>query len=74
MTGTRHSQHNNKLLWNLINWKESLEVKNKERPSDSNFKEHVEKLLNPRDTLEIEEETLENSVPYIPVLDNPFSM
>ena len=64
----------NKLLWRSVNWKGSLEVENKERPSDSNFKEHVEKLLNPKDTSDIGEEVLENSLPYIPVLDDPFSM
>ncbi|MPC54497.1 hypothetical protein E2C01_048416 [Portunus trituberculatus] len=40
----------------------------------TNFEEHVEKLLNPKDTPNIEEVVLENSVPYIPVLDDPFSM
>ena len=39
--------NDNKLLWKSINWKGSLEIENKERPSDNNFKEHVEKLLNP---------------------------
>lgn len=42
-------------------------MENKERPSDSNFKEHVEKLLSPKDTSKIGQELLKNSVPYIPV-------
>lgn len=37
------------------------------------LKKHVEKLLNPKDTSNIGEETLENSVPDGPMLDDPFS-
>lgn len=36
-----------------INWKRSLDVENTERPSDSYFKEHAEKLLNPKDMSEM---------------------
>lgn len=65
---------NDKLLPKSINCKGSLEMENKERPNDNDFKEHVVKLLKPENMSEKGEEVRENRGPYIPVLDDPLSM
>ena len=65
-----------KLLWKSINWKGNVELDGDEQPNDESFKSHFEKLLNPRNTENIEDINIENetNIPYIPVLDDPFSL
>lgn len=63
--------NDSKLLWNSINWKGKVDIKEVEGPNDDQFKEHVEKLLNLENIADIGDVDIENGVPYIPVLDDP---
>ena len=68
--------NDSKLLWKSINWKGNAELDGGEQPNDELFQSHFEKLLNPRNTENIEDINIENetNIPYIPVLDDPFSL
>lgn len=61
-----------KLIWKSINWKGSVECNDAENPDDEQFKEHFEKLLNPPDVENLDNDVPE-SAPYIPILDDPFT-
>ena len=64
-------------IWLAINWKGELNRKeNKSSPSPGEFKDHFEKLLLAPDTDNVDEENterLEDTSPYIPLLDDPIS-
>ena len=60
------------LIWKTINWKGELCKKNIETPSDEQFNVHFKNLLN-FNTDEQPEPNLDNA-PYVPVLDDPFSL
>ena len=66
--------NDSRLLWNSINWKGNINRRDFEQPNEETFKAHVENLLNPENCLDINDVDLDNNVPYIPVLDDPFSM
>lgn len=68
--------NDSKLVWSSINWKGNVEMNECEQPSDELFKDHIENLLNPENVPDIANVDVENdvNVPYIPVLDDPFSM
>ena len=66
--------NDSKLLWNSINWKGNVEINEHRQPSDDIFKQHVENLLNPINIPDIDDINLDNNVPYIPILDNNFSI
>ena len=62
-----------KLLWHSINWKGSFsEVLEGIRPSDDDFKEYMEELLNPENIEELSENLCNTNV-TIPVSDNPIT-
>ena len=63
--------NDSKLIWKSINWKGNIENDISEQPSDEQFKEHFENLLNPQSG-QYNEHYDVNS-PYIPVLDDPFT-
>ena len=62
-----------KLIWSSINWKGDFELNGNHRnkPSDEDFRQHFEKLLNPP-TGYIDME-IPNSDMYVPVLDDPIT-
>ena len=62
-----------KLLWRAIDWKGEFDpTPEKEKPSDEEFRVHLEQLLNPAD-LNDDWPTVVNQV-SIPVLDDPISV
>ena len=65
-----------KTIWKSINWKGKVSNMNEEHPSDEQFKEHFEELLNPSGNQRTDEPSDENmeELPYIPVLDDPFTI
>ena len=66
--------NDSKLVWRSIDWKGNVEIQDCEQPNDVSFKEHFEKLLDPEGVPDIEHVDIEDNVPYIPVLDDPFSI
>ena len=66
------SQNNPKEVWRAINWKGTIEhsEKVKNTPSDKEFSEHFEKLLNPEEFRNQEEYIPARNI-YIPILDDP---
>lgn len=60
-----------KLIWKSINWKGDIEENDYDKPNENQFKEHFENLLNP-ETIRCDESDISN-VPYIPLLDDPFT-
>ena len=60
------------LIWKSINWKGEICDKEAEKPSDEQFNVHFENLLN-FNTDNHPEPTL-NDAPYIPLLDDPFTL
>ena len=65
-----------KTIWKSINWNGKVSNRNEDRPPDEQFKEHFEELLNPSDSQGTNEHSDENmeELPYIPVLDDPFTV
>ena len=65
------------MIWKSINWKGNLQIENKEMPSDEQFKEHFENLLNPSDEQSTQSDETNNDdlehLPYTPLLDDAFS-
>ena len=59
-------------IWKAINWKGKISDNNTTQPSDEEFKLHFEDLLN-TDQGTTQDTDLSDS-PYIPVLDNPFTL
>ena len=57
-------------LWKAINWNGTLDTNSTERPSDEVFRDHFEKLLNPEDTDETNNEPHDDDI-YLPVTDDP---
>ena len=61
-----------KTVWKSINWNGQLITgDNTTEPSDDEFKEHFETLLNPPDESQLEIDT--SDCPTIPILDDPFT-
>lgn len=66
-----------KTIWKSINWKGEVHYEDMEKPTEHQFQQHFEKLLNPLSEQSIsssmpQDDDLEN-MPYIPILDDPFS-
>ncbi|MPC59118.1 hypothetical protein E2C01_053133 [Portunus trituberculatus] len=61
-----------KLIWKSVNWKGDIVNDCVEMPSEQQFKVHFEELLNAADSGMLENIEMEN-LPYIPVLDDPFT-
>jgi hypothetical protein len=62
-----------KAIWTAINWRGEIardDISNNETPSDEEFCEHFENLLNPTDRSE-DQEFIPNYEKYIPILDDP---
>ena len=66
------AQNNPKEVWRAINWKGTIEHSDKVKntPSDKEFSEHFEKLLNPEEFRNQEEYIPARNI-YIPILDDP---
>lgn len=62
-----------KTIWSAIDWKGKVSEGIFEGPEDDQFKTHFEELLNPR-VNEDEEDSDFAEAPYIPVLDDPFTI
>lgn len=60
-----------KLIWKSINWKGNIENDSLNIPNDDQFKEHFEHLLGSQNVLD--DDSFVNS-PYVPVLDDPFTI
>ena len=60
-----------KLIWKSINWKGNFESDALTTPNDDQFKEHFEHLLGSQN-IEYEDNLVDS--PYVPVLDDPFTM
>ena len=61
-----------KALWNAINWKGEITegaAASDDRPSDNDFKEHMEQLLNPPGTPLLTDDIIDQHM-HVPVLDN----
>ena len=69
--------NDNKIIRKSINWKGNLQFENKETPSDEQFKEHFENLLNSSDEESKQSDAINNddsgNMPYIIILDDAFS-
>ena len=72
------SKNDCKTIWKTITWKGKVQEGEVEKPSENQFKEHWEQLLNvPNELDNSNDESFTSDIdnlPYIPVLDNPFSM
>ena len=64
------NSNDDKALWKCINWKGELSSNNQNRPSDEEFQEHLEEVMNPPDVTPILEAEYRSAV-YTPVLDDP---
>ena len=64
--------NDSKTIWKAINWKGDINEKDTVKPADEHFKFHFENLLN-IDQPDCSEIQFQNS-PYIPVLDDPFTL
>ena len=62
-----------KLIWKSINWKGTFDSVGESQPSDTIIKNYFEQLLS-RNSDASEDEINLDSAPYIPVLDDPFSL
>ena len=62
-----------KTIWKAINWKGSITDVDDKQPDDVQFKLHFEKLLNPS-PVTVEPYIDVCASPYIPVLDDPFTL
>ena len=71
------SKNDCKTIWKAIDWKGKVQEEEMENPSENQFIEHWEQLLNVLNERDISNEFFTSDIynlPYIPVLDNPFSM
>ena len=59
-----------KLLWRSIDWNGVLNNDTLQRPSDTEFKDHLETLLNPEGISELDPSEYVSDI-YVPVLDDP---
>ena len=62
-----------KLVWKSINWSAGVAENTEEQPDNDQFRIHFENLLNPPNT-GVDESLNVDSDPYIPVLDDPFTV
>ena len=64
--------NDDKMLWNAINWRGEYMADNTsaEWPSDAEFQQHLEDLLNPPDADLLQDDSVTSDV-YVPILDNP---
>ena len=61
-----------RLIWKAINWRGEINDKDIETPNDEQFGSHFNNLLNLNS--DTHPEPIINNAPYIPVLDDPFSV
>lgn len=63
-----------KKTWHAINWKGQYDDRNvcEDKPSDKEFKTHLEKLLNPAPTNNLTYNV--DNVPFVPILDKPLQI
>ena len=61
-----------RLIWKAINWRGEINDKDIETPNDEQFGSHFNNLLNLNS--DTHPEPIINNAPYIPVLDDPFSL
>ena len=59
-----------KLLWKAIDWNGTININVPQRPSDDEFKVHLESLFNPEGTSELDPADYVSDI-YVPVLDDP---
>ena len=65
-------ENDQKKIWKSINWDGSINEIQADSPTDLEFKQHFEQLLNPKES-ENEESLDVSDAPYIPVLDDPIT-
>ena len=68
--------NDSKLIWQSINWKGDIASEEGSQPNDEMFKNHFENLLDPEmaDNMNFSCSDFYSNVPYIPLLDDPFTM
>ena len=64
------NSNDDKLLWKAVDWNGGINQKTLQCPSDNDFKENLECLLNPEGVPELIVSDFQTDV-YIPVLDDP---
>ena len=62
--------NDDKLLWKAIDWNGAMNTNCTQRPSDDEFKVHLESLFNPDGISELDPEDYVSDI-YVPVLDDP---
>ena len=68
--------NDSKTIWQKINWNGDAQSDNpikKKKPSENEFKNHFEKLLNEPDSLSLELPPEIDECPYIPLTDDPIA-
>ena len=65
--------NDSKIIWRAINWKGQVVDGADTQPSDIHFKMHFEKLFNPP-SVNFSDSVDVSSAPYIPILDDPFTI
>ena len=61
-----------KMLWRSLDWNGALNNDTLQRPSDTEFKDHLETLLNPEGISELDPSQYVSDI-YVPVLDYPIN-